>query len=80
MNTPPRPLGLLGLGSRSTQHYIGLMNARYNALHGGYSTCPFVMLNVDFNRINPFLPDDFEHLGPVASKPHAATFVPTSYP
>lgn len=58
-------LGLLGLGSRSTQFYLGLLNARYNALRGDFATCPLVMLNADFGRINPFLPDDFEKLDPV---------------
>jgi len=65
MNGTSQRLGLLGLGSQSTRFYIRLINDRYNALHGGYSTCPFVMLNVDFDRINPFLPDDLERLEPV---------------
>lgn len=53
MNT----LGLLGLGSFSTLFYIKELNALYNAKHGGFSTCPFKMLNVDFNAINNLLPN-----------------------
>ncbi|WP_299247820.1 aspartate/glutamate racemase family protein [uncultured Lacinutrix sp.] len=50
-------LGLLGLGSFSTLFYIKELNALYNAKHGGFSTCPFKMLNVDFNAINNLLPN-----------------------
>lgn len=58
-------LGILGLGSRSTQFCIHLLNERHNALHGGWTTCPLIMLNADFARINPFMPDDFAKLEPV---------------
>ncbi|WP_299381733.1 aspartate/glutamate racemase family protein [uncultured Lacinutrix sp.] len=50
-------LGLLGLGSFSTLFYIKELNALYNAKHGGFCTCPFKMLNVDFNAINNLLPN-----------------------
>ena len=53
MNT----LGLLGLGSFSTLFYIKELNAMYNAKHEGFSTCPFKMLNVDFNATNNLLPN-----------------------
>lgn len=55
-------IGLLGLGNYSTLHYIDQLNRRYNARKGGYSTCPMVMWNVDFDKINPYLPNDFEQL------------------
>lgn len=49
-------VGLLGLGSRSTLYYIQKLNRLYNQNKGGYSTFPFVMLNADFDTINPLLP------------------------
>ncbi|MBJ2175165.1 aspartate/glutamate racemase family protein [Aureibaculum sp. A20] len=49
-------LGILGLGSRSTSFYISQLNIFYNLKKGGYSTCPFVLLNTDFNTINTLLP------------------------
>lgn len=55
-------LGLLGLGSRSTQFYIEQINRKYHLIHGGYSTCPFLLLNTDFNEINPFLPNKYKKL------------------
>lgn len=55
-------LGILGLGSKSTLFYIDELNCQYNKLHGGYSTCPFVLVNTDFNTINPFLPNNIFNL------------------
>ena len=55
-------VGLLGLGSRSTLYYIKELNRLYNQEKGGYSTFPFVMLNVDFDTINPLLPNTSEAL------------------
>lgn len=49
-------VGLLGLGSRSTLHYIKELNRLYNEKKGGYSTFPFVLLNANFESINPLLP------------------------
>lgn len=50
-------VGLLGLGSRSTVFYLEKLNALYQELNKGYSTFPCVVLNIDFNSINPYLPD-----------------------
>lgn len=55
-------LGILGLGSKSTLYYIEKLNQQYNTMNGVYSTCPFVLLNADFNAINPNLPDNYEVL------------------
>jgi aspartate racemase len=55
-------IGVLGLGSRSTIFYIEELNRKYNDLNGGYSTCPFILLNTNFNEINPFLPDNLDEL------------------
>ena len=50
-------VGLLGLGSRSTVFYLEKLNALYQELNKGYSTFPCVVLNIDFNSINPYLPN-----------------------
>jgi aspartate racemase len=50
-------LGILGLGSRSTTFYIKELNKLYNQEKGGSSTCPFTLLNCDFDTINSLLPD-----------------------
>jgi aspartate racemase len=55
-------LGILGLGSRSTLFYITQLNKNYHAVHGADSTCPFLLLNTDFNTLNPFLPSAFKEL------------------
>jgi|TARA_R110000737_G_scaffold202403_1_gene221604 aspartate racemase len=55
-------LGILGLGSYSTAHYIQKLNSAYHKEKGGFSTAPFVMLNVDFDSINPYLPDQFDEV------------------
>jgi aspartate racemase len=53
-------LGILGLGNRSTSYYLNNLNTQYNKKHGGYSTCPYLLLNTNFDTINPFLPHQFE--------------------
>jgi aspartate racemase len=50
-------LGILGLGTSSTLHYVDELNKKFLQKFGGYSTCPFIMVNTNFNTINPFLPD-----------------------
>ena len=50
-------LAILGLGSRSTLYYLEQLNKVYNTKNGGYSTCPFFLLNTDFDTINPLLPN-----------------------
>lgn len=50
-------LGILGLGSRTTQFYIQELNRMFQAKKGGYSTCPFILLNTDFHKINTLLPE-----------------------
>ena len=60
-------IGLLGLGSNTTAYYIQEMNRQYQQINGGYSTCPFKMLNTNFDEINPFLPDQFERLIPITA-------------
>lgn len=57
-------IGVWGLGNRSTLFYLDLINTAYNNKFGGYSTCPFIMYNTDFDKLNPFLPNEFETLEP----------------
>lgn len=61
-------IGILGLANNTTLYYIKRLNQKYNTIHGGYSTCPFVLRNIDFNLINPFLPNDFTTLIPRVKK------------
>jgi aspartate racemase len=56
-NTSSYTLGLLGLGSRSTLFYIEKLNQLYQVDKGGYSTCPLILLNTNFDNINPYLPN-----------------------
>ena len=51
-----RKLGILGLGSQSTLFYMEELNALYHEKHQGYSTCPFLLLNTNFDEINRLLP------------------------
>lgn len=60
-----RKLGLLGLGNYTTVHYMEQLNSRFLNKKGGYSTCPFLLLNANFDTINPYLPNQFDCLEPV---------------
>lgn len=57
-----KKIGILGLGSRTTQFYIQQLNQKFNEKYVGYSTCPFILLNANFNEINPYLPNDYNVL------------------
>lgn len=59
---PEIKLAVLGLGSRSTLYYLSELNRLYNQEKGGFSTCPFVLLNTDFNAINSLLPNPSKEL------------------
>lgn len=61
-------VGILGLGSRSTLFYLEQLNKQYNAIKGNYHTFPSITYSVDFNTINPFLPNNFNTLKPVVKK------------
>ena len=60
-----KAIGILGLGSFSTLFYIKELNAVYNDLYDGYSTCPFKLLNTNFNNINNLLPHPSKELDTV---------------
>lgn len=51
-------LGMIGLGDRSTRFYLQQINKRFNLEKGNFSTCPLWINNVDFNTVNPYLPDE----------------------
>jgi aspartate racemase len=50
-------LGILGLGSQTTAFYLKELNRVFNEKQGGYSTCPFVLFNTNFDAINSLLPN-----------------------
>ena len=60
-------LAILGLGSRSTSFYLKRLNNIYNKKNGGYSTCPFLLLNANFDAINSLLPTVSEKLDAAVS-------------
>ncbi|AOW16646.1 hypothetical protein LPB03_03820 [Polaribacter vadi] len=60
-------LAILGLGSRSTSFYLKRLNNIYNKKNGGYSTCPFLLLNANFDVINSLLPAVSEKLDAAVS-------------
>jgi aspartate racemase len=62
-------LGMLGLGSRSTLFYIKELNRHYNQKIGGYSTCPFLLLNTNFDTINSLLPNTSQELDILVQAP-----------
>jgi len=57
-----KAVAILGLGSRSTMFYLSELNRLYNEKNGGYSTCPYILLNVNFDTINPLLPNVSDEL------------------
>ena len=59
---------MLGLGSRTTSYYLSVLNALYNKKKGAYSSCPSIVYNVDFNTINPLLPNVSEALDAVTQE------------
>jgi aspartate racemase len=56
--------GVLGLGKESTNYYLDRIHQKFNELKGGFSTCPLLLYQIDFQEINPFLPNQFIHLKP----------------
>jgi len=56
--------GILGLGRVSTIYYFNEIQRRYQLQHDEFSTCELLLYQIDFQEINPFLPDDFENLIP----------------
>lgn len=64
MNTDLPVKGVLGLGKESTLYYLNRLQERYPSNNEEWSTCPLVMYQIDFQEINPFLPNEFSILIP----------------
>ena len=62
INSPSK--AVLGLGKTSTSYYINEIHRRFKLQHGEFSTCPFLLYQIDFQEINPFLPNQFDILIP----------------
>lgn len=60
-----KTIGILGLGSQSTLFYIKELNGYYNNKNDGHSTCPFKLLNTNFDKINNLLPKPSKQLDSV---------------
>ena len=54
--------GILGLGAISTAFYLKEIHKKYQERNEEFSTCHFVMYQIDFQEINPFLPNQFDIL------------------
>ena len=61
-------IGIIGLGHFSTQYYQSELHRRYNKIQSGYATFSFLLYQVDFNLINPYLPSQFDILVPTIQK------------
>ncbi|SFI28944.1 aspartate/glutamate racemase family protein [Halpernia frigidisoli] len=56
--------GILGLGAFSTQYYLGEIQRKFKVRNKEFSTCPYLLYQIDFQEINPFLPNQFAVLKP----------------
>lgn len=57
--------GVLGLGKESTLYYLNLIQEKHKSFFGNDATCPLILYQVDFEEVNPFLPNQFSVLMPV---------------
>ena len=64
MNIKQPEKGILGLGFESTQYYVKEIQRKFKADNSDFSTCPYLLYQIDFQEINPFLPNQFEILIP----------------
>ena len=56
--------GILGLGKESTLFYLNQIQKRYQSNNKEWSTCSFVMYQIDFHEVNLLLPNQFQDLIP----------------
>lgn len=56
--------GVLGLGAVSTQYYLQRIHDKFQQENKEYSTCPLILYQIDFQKVNPFLPNKFSDLIP----------------
>ncbi len=61
-------IGILGLGVRSTSYYTNLLHQKMHEKYGDYHTFPYLNYQINFNDINPFLPNQFDVLLPHLEK------------
>ncbi len=61
-------LVILGLGARSSLFYQQKLHEMYFKLKGAYSTFPFIVKQLDFNLINPYLPDNLAVVSPILER------------
>ena len=54
--------GVLGLGAVSTAFYLKEIHRKYQEKNHQFSTCPLLVYQIDFQEINPFLPNQYEVL------------------
>lgn len=54
--------GVLGLGTVSTAFYLKEIHRKYQEKNHQFSTCPLLVYQIDFQEINPFLPNQYEVL------------------
>ena len=57
-------IGILGLGVRSTLFYLQELNKRYQEKLGHHHTFPCIVYHIDFDTLNPFLPNQFDKIIP----------------
>ena len=56
--------GVLGLGTVSTAFYLKEIHRKHQERNHQFSACPLLVYQIDFQEINPFLPNQFEVLIP----------------
>lgn len=54
--------GVLGLGAVSTAFYLKEIHRKHQEKNYQFSTCPLLVYQIDFQEINPFLPNQYEVL------------------
>lgn len=65
MNSDTQNRAVLGLGSKSTEYYLSRIHQKYKEQMQEFSTCPLLLYQVDFQEINPYLPNIFSDLKPI---------------
>ncbi|TXE15947.1 hypothetical protein ES692_14415 [Psychroserpens burtonensis] len=60
-----KQLVILGLGARSTLFYQEKLHELYFNQEGQYATFPFILKQLDFNAINPYLPSNTAVISPI---------------
>lgn len=56
--------GILGLGATSTTYCLKEIHSKYQKKNNVYSTFPCLLYQVDFQELNPYLPNQFDMLIP----------------